>query len=126
MVNKLYELSPQQKGIWSRIQQYRENNEYLIPLVIQLDEGIKKEDVESALNEIIKSNSALRVEIMMGKFPKQLIHEKVNIELRNINLIDNENDFEYQIKNISKNQCLYTKNYAILNYFNIRKKLSSL
>ena len=35
---------------------------------------------------------------MMGKFPKQLIHEKVNIELRNINLIDNENDFEYQIK----------------------------
>lgn len=58
---------------------------------------------------------------MMGKFPKQLIHEKVNIELRNINLIDNENDFEYQIKNISKNQCLYTKNYAILNYFNIRK-----
>lgn len=122
MVNKLYELSPQQKGIWSRIQQYRENNEYLIPLVIQLDEGIKKEDVESALNEIIKSNSALRVEIMMGKFPKQLIHEKVNIELRNINLIDNENDFEYQIKNISKNQCLYTKNYAILNYFNIRKK----
>ena len=63
---------------------------------------------------------------MMGKFPKQLIHEKVNIELRNINLIDNENDFEYQIKNISKNQCLYTKNYAILNYFNIRKKLSSL
>ncbi|TBW80726.1 hypothetical protein EQ804_13810, partial [Staphylococcus hominis] len=56
MVNKLYELSPQQKGIWSRIQQYRENNEYLIPLVIHLDEGIKKEDVASALNEIIKSN----------------------------------------------------------------------
>ena len=42
VVNKLYELSPQQKGIWSRIQQYRENNEYLIPLVIQLDEGIKR------------------------------------------------------------------------------------
>ncbi|ADC86963.1 hypothetical protein HMPREF2693_00430 [Staphylococcus sp. HMSC068D08] len=110
MVNKLYELSPQQKGIWSRIQQYRENNEYLIPLVIQLDEGIKKEDVESALNEIIKSNSALRVEIMMGKFPKQLIHEKVNIELRNINLIDNENDFEYQIKKyIEEPMSLYQK-----------------
>nr|WP_207754658.1 condensation domain-containing protein [Staphylococcus lugdunensis] len=103
-------MSPQQKGIWSRIQQYRENNEYLIPLVIQLDEGIKKEDVESALNEIIKSNSALRVEIMMGKFPKQLIHEKVNIELRNINLIDNENDFEYQIKKyIEEPMSLYQK-----------------
>ncbi|WP_228865492.1 hypothetical protein [Staphylococcus lugdunensis] len=54
MVNKLYELSPQQKGIWSRIQQYRENNEYLIPLVIQLDEGIKKKMLNQHLMKLLK------------------------------------------------------------------------
>ena len=75
MKDKVLGLSPLQLGIWSRIQLYKENSEYEIPLLIEIDSKISANKIEQALNNVIEYNAALRTEIIGEIHPIQKVHE---------------------------------------------------
>ncbi|SEL32659.1 Non-ribosomal peptide synthetase component F [Paenibacillus sp. OK003] len=73
-MGKVVGLSPLQLGIWSRIQLYKENSEYEIPLLIEINSEISGNEIEQALNSVIEYNAALRAEIIGDVHPMQKIH----------------------------------------------------
>jgi len=59
-------LTPMQKGIWSHTKLEGENDQYLIPLIHKMSNDVETISIELALNEVIRKNEALRVEIVPG------------------------------------------------------------
>ncbi|SCN35994.1 Uncharacterized protein BC88300_02009 [Bacillus cytotoxicus] len=90
MMDKIVRLSPLQMGIWSRIQLYGENNEYEIPLLIEIDTKVSETEIEQALNCVIEYNAALRAEIVGEVHPMQKIHGFQPLSLSKENVADTD------------------------------------
>lgn len=94
----IYDLTPHQSGIWSRIQNYGDSKEFQIPFIIHLNGEIKKEKIESCINKVIEKNAALKVRIINGTFPKQKIDDDLKIKIDNLIEVSEKKELEFQIK----------------------------
>ncbi|MFJ7182789.1 condensation domain-containing protein [Lysinibacillus xylanilyticus] len=89
MTKKIFPLSPLQLGIWSHIQHYGEHAEYEIPNLIRIEVGKSVNQIEEALNNVIKYNSALRVSIVGEEHPLQKIEEYDFVSLNYLDVPEN-------------------------------------
>ena len=81
-MEKVYNLTPLQKGIWNRIKLFGENTEYEIPCLIELSKEYTEFEIEKSLKTLIEYNAALRVKIFGSDYPKQSISKVQEIDLK--------------------------------------------